>query len=172
MKALITNKYTLALIIGAICLVAAEANAGGLQCTDKDQNKVDVVKQCPKVKERWRTVVKTVEVPKIQVVEKVVTKVVVKKVFVPIVDTKVVTRKLVRTKTKKVNVRKNHLSLLLGTSRTDLRVTDLNSHHVSKAEVGHEFDVGVQFMRELGRIHILGQTTIKGNGYIGVGLSW
>lgn len=153
-------------LIAGIMFFGLTANAEGIQCTEPlTKDKVDVVAKCPKVKERWRTVIKKVEVP--VVVTKI--KTVVKRVAVPVIKykTRVKTRKL----TRKVNFKKNHLNILIGSSKTKLEAKVIDTF-TEKVSDKRELDVGLQYMREFGSFNGLIQATKNGNLYIGAGLSW
>lgn len=153
--------------LGALFLYSKTGQAQGLQCTADDNTKVDIVQKCPKVKERWRTVVKKVEVPKI------VEKTVVKTVKVPVTKIKYIkqVQKRKYVKTKEVNVRKNHLTVLVGASDTKLEATKFDDH-VSRAKNSHEFDIGLQYMREFDIMNLGVTVTRTGQAYLGIGLSW
>lgn len=155
------------LIIAIVALMTMTSQAQNLQCQAADNKQVDVVTQCPKVKERWRTVVKKVEVPRVIVK----TRTVVKTVKVPVTKVKYIKQIQKRKYVKKVNVRKNHFIFLAGASDTKLEAEQF-TEHVSKAENKHEFDVGIQYLRELGEINASALVTKNGQVYLGVGLSW
>ncbi len=68
--------------------------------------------------------------------------------------------------------KKNHITALIGTSRTDVDVR-LTKGHVSAQQPSRELDIGVSYLREFdsgynGSVIF----TTRGAAYLGVGLSW
>lgn len=84
--------------------------------------------------------------------------------------TVVKTRKVKKVVRKDVT-RPNRLLLLGGLSKTSLRVQDDGCCHF-KASTERELDLGLQYIRDLGRVDVSAAGTFRGGMYLGVGFNW
>lgn len=156
--------YGAAISIAVILLTmeTAQGQDKHPQCINPKNQEVDVVKKCPKVRILWKAEIKKVEVPKV-IVKEVVK---VKKVHVPKVVVRKVKKKVYR------NIRKNHVTLLVGRSDSNIKVKPKDHYTANEAVNAPELDVGIQYLREFGVVHGSVSITKNGSAYLGVGVSW